>query len=140
MSFEPGGKPLGLTFGQQIDHLVSLQVDEDGAVAAPFLPGEVIDPDDSPRAGGSRTALPHQPYQRIMADAQADAHSNALPHFAAQYTGRLTQSLFLPQRATSIGGSSDRQPLGKEFALAGGIETAEAAHLHKPLHTLPTTG
>jgi hypothetical protein len=75
-----------------------------------------------------------------MADAHAHQPGNPLPYFSAKLTGGFTENLSLPQGTTGIGGSTRGQPLGKEFALARGIEASKAAHLDDPLDSLPTAG
>ncbi len=41
---QPGDRRLGAALGQQGDHVVSPQIDEDGAEAAAFAPGPLIQP------------------------------------------------------------------------------------------------
>jgi hypothetical protein len=45
MFFEPVSDRLNLTIFEQRDWALSLQVNENGAVALAFLPGPVVDPD-----------------------------------------------------------------------------------------------
>ena len=52
MAFQPLGQGRRISVWQQVDDLVPLQVDEDGAVALPFAPGPVIDAQLSNRGRG----------------------------------------------------------------------------------------
>ena len=133
---EPGRECLRLPIRQHIDDLVPLQVNEDRAVATAFFPCEVVDC-QYPRSGaGNWLAAPDQSYERIMADAHAHEPGNPLPHLSSKGTGHFAQRLSLPQRTTSIGGSTGGKPLAEEFALATWIEAAKTAHLDDPLDSL----
>jgi hypothetical protein len=81
---------------------------------------------------------PDQSYHCLMADAHAHQPSNPLPDFSSQLARDFAERVCLPQGATGISGSPGGQPLGKEFALAVGIETSEATHLDNPPDPLPT--
>jgi hypothetical protein len=75
-----------------------------------------------------------------MTDIHAQQPGNALPDFSAQLTGDFAKRVSLSQGAACIGGSPGGKALGKEFACAASVETAEAAHLHDPPDALSTAG
>ena len=54
VGLQPGCKAVRLAVGQQVDNGMTLEIDEDRAVALSTLPGLVVHPEHTPRRAGRR--------------------------------------------------------------------------------------
>ena len=60
---QPGRQTVRRALGQEVEHLMVLQIDEDGAIALPPPPRPLIDANDLRRRGGRRRGRLHQPQE-----------------------------------------------------------------------------
>jgi hypothetical protein len=125
---QPGGDGRGLAVGQQIDHLVRLEIDEDGPVSTAALPGPVIDAQDARRRhrlrvrpGGCQTQ------QCVGTCRNRDPCSQPCTRFAAECEAKMMLE-FSQSSGSAPGTTRDaRQALRKSPADATAIAAVKAA-------------
>ena len=133
---EPVGDKVRRALGQEVKHLVILQVDQDGAIALPASPGPLIDPQHlgttAPGAGAPCTSrnrvsgLVRQP----QSAPEPCAHLPAEGHAAG------AQALGEPQGPAGPGGRHRRETFRENLAGARGLVTKKLAHTEVQAHRI----
>jgi hypothetical protein len=101
MPAEPCGKGLSRAIWEHVDGPPLLQIDQQGAIDAPFPHREVIHPQDPRRRSGDRWSVAHNTEEGIGADLQVQVDDHPGAGLAAQ---REAQNLQGPSQA--------KRPLG----------------------------
>jgi hypothetical protein len=134
---QPGGDGGGLAIGQQIDHLVRLEVHDDGPVSTTSLPCPVIDAEDT-RCHHQLSARSRrcQAQEGVGACRNRDPCSEARARFAAEREAKMVLEFSQSSGATAGTARDFRQALRERPALAPAIGTSEAAcrdlNRHRP--------
>ena len=130
----------GLTIGQEIDHVVRLEVHQHRAVPTAPPPCPVVDAKDTRRWRDLRTSTSRSKTQQgIWARWNRDTHSQARPSFAAERKTEGVLEISQPPGSTARKGGNFREALGERPTGATPIQTVEPprgdADGHRP--TLP---
>jgi hypothetical protein len=140
MGGHPGGCVFCFAVSQDIDHLVCLQIDEDGAEPASPFEGKIIDAKlddwfdrlcgqghDAPKNGESAGLDPHT---------ICDAHTQSAASGQANDLDQLKQSCRHPRTGCYKGGEA----LHKDLSWTAGDIAEKFAHREQEAHRLSSTG
>jgi hypothetical protein len=92
MLAQPHGEGLGLTIRQQVNDPISLQVDQDGAVAVPTAPRPIIDRQHARcwSSIGALIGIADHPQQRVGAGRHGQPLGQTRSSFAAECEAEMT--------------------------------------------------
>ena len=136
MSLEPRPDGRGVAVRQEIDDVVGLEVDDDGAVALSFAPGPVVDADEFRGTGGSSAGLLDATQQRIGAGRHGGLPRQSGSGFTTQ--GRADGEVSLGEthgRASMFGGEAIER-LGEDAARASRPRAEESPDRHLETDTM----
>jgi hypothetical protein len=143
VTLQPCDEALLGAFGQQVHHLVSLEVHQDRSVTGPATEGEVVDAEDLhfPRAGrGSGWGGAFgPPEQGVAAGEQPQLGREPGPGPAAQFQHDRQQGLLQAVRLASTSGDLG-QPLAEDTPFARGLVAKEAPRADFERHGDPMPG
>ncbi len=135
VGLQPGGEAVRLAVGQQVNDGMTLQVNEDRAVALAALPGPIVHTEHARRRGRRpRCATTNQAEQGGAAHRHADPFGQGCAGLAAQRQADVVLQAAQAGRPLGIRPGSSGQPLGKDAVRAAGPSAAQPAHLHLDLH------
>ena len=136
MSLEPRPDGRAIAVRQEIDDVVGLEVDDNGAVALPFAPGPVVDTDEFRGTGGLSAGLLDATQQRIGAGRQGGLARQPRSGFTTQ--GRADGEVSLGEtsgRAGMFGGEAIER-LGEDAARASRPRAEESPDRHQETDTM----
>jgi hypothetical protein len=136
MSLEPGPDGRRIAVRQEIDDVVGLEVDDDGAVALPFAPGPVVDADEFRGTTRLSACLLDATQQRIRAGRHGGLLRQSRSGFTAQ--GRADGEVSLGEtlgRASMFGGEAIER-LGEDAARASRPRAEESPDSHQETDTM----
>jgi len=132
---QPGCEAVRLSVGQQVNNGMTLQVDEDRAVALPSFPRPVVHPEHAwRRVGRRRRATADEAEQGGTAHGRADPLGQARAGLAAQRQADVVLQAAQACRPLGMRPGSSGQALGEDALHAARPPTAQAAHLHLDLN------
>lgn len=137
MIAEPRRECAALPIGQQIDHLVSFEIHENGAIMMTTPPGPVVDAENTGRfmPFGNRNHPDDTPYQRVGADRAAQARRHTGARAPAQCAGRVEVEVCQPGRLPRVGSRESPQWLDESAAPTSFIGATETSHCHRQGNT-----
>jgi hypothetical protein len=125
---EPGGYTLRRALGQQVEHPVILQIDEDGPIAVPPPPRPLVTPNDLWARGIRRRGRLPQPQQGGWARPQSPLGHEPRPGFPAEGEPEGAEELRESRRPSCPRGRDGGQAFRENLAQARGIITEKFAH------------
>src|SRR6266540_3951810 len=128
MFLEPGSKLLGAIIGQQIEHLMTLKIDHNRAVVAPFALGPLVDANNLRCSNGWRWKLSHPSEECIRTDRQRQTVREAVASFTTERETEAAQQVVQARRVLRIGTSQRGDLLHKSGARTRRRATEKAAH------------
>jgi hypothetical protein len=136
---QPLGNRVGFAVWQQIHHLVTLQIHDDGAVAMAFAPRPVINADGPNHSRFLGFGPADQPEQGVAVGRHGEALRQACAGLTAQSQPKVALDLAQAPGATRSGGDGG-QAFGEDPPGALGGGAAKAARLDPDQHGPPLPG
>ncbi len=133
---EPAGDRRGRAIGEQVDHAMRFEVDDDRAVAQALVQGPVVEADDAWSFAGRQGHPPHQAQQGVGAGGHGKLREDARPHLRAGGESDRALRFGEPRRAPRPV-REERPGLGEGAAGARPVAAEEASHMDLEHDLLP---
>jgi hypothetical protein len=134
MAPQPGGKGSCAAVGQQVNHLMSLQVHEHAAVGAATAEGEVIDTQYPWRRPTPKRKGVQMAQHRITRDQNAEVAQQTGARFTAERESDVRKPRVESRGPSPVGRDHTWQAFGEYLALTGEIVTEEPPNVEPEPH------